>query len=221
MDYVRGLLLCDDKPSPFSTTPVFAGSKERPPIILKSPPPPHRLGFNCVPPSISSSSSSMQSVSFSSLHPHRHRRQPFPPSPGLRSTLRTAVNFLPPSSSSSSIFHGADAHRRSPSSSDLLPVVVRKSGRAYRYKWDGVRLALVPCGCQGFESARVWDRFGELLRLFCSALRGLFVPHKVQPNYLLYLKWKLLHRIFSSALHVLATQVRKVASSFSFLFFLF
>uniref|UniRef100_A0A1D1XU17 UPF0420 protein n=1 Tax=Anthurium amnicola TaxID=1678845 RepID=A0A1D1XU17_9ARAE len=89
----------------------------------------------------------------------------------------------------------------------LLPVVVRRSGRDSRYVWDGARLRLV-----GFDRAPseghefVSDGFTRLFQMSSSAIQGLFVPRHVQDNYMGYLGWKFLHRIFSSALQVLATQ---------------
>lgn len=50
------------------------------------------------------------------------------------------------------------------------------------------------------------DGFQRLFQMLGEAIRNLFVPRQVQENYMGYLKWKLLHRISSSALQVLATQ---------------
>lgn len=47
----------------------------------------------------------------------------------------------------------------------------------------------------------------KLVRVCLAAIRNFFLPREVCENYLEYVKWKLLHRVFSSALQVLATQV--------------
>ena len=45
------------------------------------------------------------------------------------------------------------------------------------------------------------------LRACGSVVWDFFIPRGVTGNYVEYVKWKLLHRVFSSALQVLATQV--------------
>lgn len=53
--------------------------------------------------------------------------------------------------------------------------------------------------------------FEDVVSKFCgvcgAAVRNFFLPREVSENYLEYVKWKFLHRVFSSALQVLATQV--------------
>ena len=51
------------------------------------------------------------------------------------------------------------------------------------------------------------DGFWKLIRLTSSAAKDFFLPKQVSDNYISYVKWKFLHRVFSSALQVLATQV--------------
>lgn len=90
----------------------------------------------------------------------------------------------------------------------LLPVVVQRSGRSSRCAWDGTTLALVDFEREPPEGLELVD--GGLARLVQTstlAIRGLFVPRHVQENYMGYLRWKFLHRLFSSSLQVLATQV--------------
>lgn len=104
-----------------------------------------------------------------------------------------------------------------------LPVVIRKSGRVSRYLWDGSgnSLRLVPFDRE--ESGR-FDLGEEVQRLVATvigAVRKLFVPRKVNGNYMGYLKWKFLHRVFSSALQVLATQVNFLVLDFWCIWFLF
>lgn len=56
--------------------------------------------------------------------------------------------------------------------------------------------------CLDFE-----DGFRKIFRVSSLAVRNFFIPKQVPDNYMAYVKWKLLHRVFSSALQVLATQV--------------
>ncbi|KFK32734.1 hypothetical protein AALP_AA6G282000 [Arabis alpina] len=48
--------------------------------------------------------------------------------------------------------------------------------------------------------------FLKLIRVSSSAAKDFFIPKQVNDNYISYVKWKFLHRVFSSALQVLATQ---------------
>ena len=97
-----------------------------------------------------------------------------------------------------------------PTPSARLPVVIRRSGRVSRYFWDGnencLQLVRVDGGasslCLSFD-----DGVNNLFALCSSAVRDFFIPRKVSQNYMDYVKWKFLHRVFSSALQVLATQV--------------
>ncbi|RVX08709.1 Protein root UVB sensitive 4 [Vitis vinifera] len=75
-------------------------------------------------------------------------------------------------------FEGVDG----PISTARLPVVIRRWGRVSQYFWNGSESRLH------------------------SAVRDFFIPQKVSGNYMDYVKWKFLHRVFSSALQVLATQ---------------
>ncbi|GMY11647.1 Cytochrome P450 82A3 [Fagus crenata] len=97
--------------------------------------------------------------------------------------------------------------RPEPASSGRLPVVIRKPGRVSRYYWDGNRLQLVRVdgGASSF-SFDFDDGFRKMFRLCGSAFRDFFIPKQVSGNYMDYVKWKFLHRVFSSALQVLATQ---------------
>lgn len=90
-----------------------------------------------------------------------------------------------------------------------LPVVVHSSGRVSRYSWDGDGLRLV--GVDGRSTVSFGLDFDEGFRGLGRAcrlgVRDFFIPKNVSESYLEYVKWKFLHRIFSSALQVLATQV--------------
>ncbi|GMY11651.1 protein root UVB sensitive 4-like [Fagus crenata] len=97
--------------------------------------------------------------------------------------------------------------RPEPASPGRLPVVIRKPGRVSRYYWDGNRLQVVRVdgGASSF-SFDFDDGFRKMFRLCGSAFRDFFIPKQVSGNYMDYVKWKFLHRVFSSALQVLATQ---------------
>ncbi|KDP31846.1 hypothetical protein JCGZ_12307 [Jatropha curcas] len=73
--------------------------------------------------------------------------------------------------------------------------------------WDGSNLTLVSVdgGVTSF-SLDFEDGFRNLLRVSSLAVRNFFIPKQVPENYMDYVKWKFLHRVFSSALQVLATQ---------------
>ncbi|KNA23969.1 hypothetical protein SOVF_020400 isoform B [Spinacia oleracea] len=85
-----------------------------------------------------------------------------------------------------------------------LPVVIRRNGRDYRYFWDGDFLELV-CVEDGDPLTFV-QSFEECIRKFVRVVRDFFIPKQVTENYIDYVKWKFLHRVFSSSLQVLATQ---------------
>jgi hypothetical protein len=67
-------------------------------------------------------------------------------------------------------------------------------------------LELVAVGGGGGGSSYE-DNDDGLFRVFGCIVRDFFIPREVSENYMDYVKWKLLHRVFSSALQVLATQV--------------
>ncbi|KZV27509.1 protein root UVB sensitive 4 [Dorcoceras hygrometricum] len=80
-------------------------------------------------------------------------------------------------------------------------------GTVSRYVWDGRELKLV--SVDGMNRFCFWDYEDGVRKLggFCgSAVRNFFLPVEVSENYLEYVKWKFLHRVFSSALQILATQ---------------
>lgn len=101
-------------------------------------------------------------------------------------------------------------NHESPENFDL-PVAIRHSGTSSRYFWDGKELQLVSIdGNSPFSILSVSsfeDGVKKLGRVCGAAVRNFFLPREVSENYLEYVKWKFLHRVFSSALQVLATQV--------------
>lgn len=88
-----------------------------------------------------------------------------------------------------------------------LPVVVRESGKVSRYVWDGDCLRLVSVDGGAASLGLGFDGGARKLGRACGVLvRDFFIPKRVGAGYMDYVKWKLLHRVFSSALQVLATQ---------------
>ncbi|KAF5192605.1 root UVB sensitive [Thalictrum thalictroides] len=88
-----------------------------------------------------------------------------------------------------------------------LPIGIRKGGKISQYFWDGSHLQLVSVDGEDWNWFKFDDGFEKLCKFCCSAIRGFLIPNRVQEkNYMEYVKWKFLHRVFSSALQVLATQ---------------
>ena len=94
-----------------------------------------------------------------------------------------------------------------------LPVVVYKEGRRWQYVCDNnERVWTVEAEEEGVkgrvgggEGVSGW--IAEGAGRVGHSLRRSFVPDNVRPHYIVYLKWKLVHRFFSSILHVQCTQV--------------
>lgn len=86
-----------------------------------------------------------------------------------------------------------------------LPIVIKTSGRVSRYflKGDSFQLVCLDDDTTSFSHVR----FLKLIKLSSSAAKDFFIPKQVSDSYISYVKWKFLHRVFSSALQVLATQV--------------
>ncbi|GAU21800.1 hypothetical protein TSUD_176450 [Trifolium subterraneum] len=87
-----------------------------------------------------------------------------------------------------------------------LPFVVRSSTKVTRFFWNDSCLELVTVGGGGGGGSADEDNDDGLFRMFGCIVRDFFIPRDVSKNYMDYVKWKLLHRVFSSALQVLATQ---------------
>ncbi|XP_042508617.1 protein root UVB sensitive 4 isoform X2 [Macadamia integrifolia] len=111
------------------------------------------------------------------------------------------------SSNSLKTSYGYDFDRgEGPATVERLPVVIRKSGRSSRYSWDGTHLQLVSFGADTLDCFTFDDWFRKILHFCGSGVRNFLIPRQVHENYMDYVKWKFLHRVFSSALQVLATQ---------------
>lgn len=120
----------------------------------------------------------------------------------------------PPNSLKTSIqfeFEGEKFKKEpSPTSPTPLPVIIHHSDGVSRYFWDGNDLKLVSVDGNRFcfdSFDDIEDGFRRLFRSCRLGVRNFLFPRKINENYLEYVKWKFLHRVFSSALQVLATQV--------------
>ncbi|XP_056158763.1 protein root UVB sensitive 4 isoform X2 [Syzygium oleosum] len=156
----------------------------------------------------------MQSTRYTTPHPCRFRlprqlrepRTPISRKPGLiaTSSLRTPLHSDP---EEDKLREEKGFGPTSLPAAGKLPVVIRKSGRVSRYVWDGgcLRLVSVDGGAASFglDFDGGVRELGRACRVF---VRDFFIPKRVSATYLDYVKWKLLHRVFSSALQVLATQ---------------
>ncbi|MCI66391.1 UPF0420 protein, partial [Trifolium medium] len=82
-----------------------------------------------------------------------------------------------------------------------LPFVIRSSTKVTRFFWNGSCLELVTVGGGGGGGGSAdEDNDDGLFRVFGCIVRDFFIPREVTENYMDYVKWKLLHRVFSSAL---------------------
>ena len=111
-----------------------------------------------------------------------------------------------------------------PVSPILLPVVIKQSDGILRYFWDGNDLKLVSVDGNdiSFDSfGDLEDGFKRFLKRCGLSFRNFLFPREVSESYLEYVKWKFLHRVFSSALQVLATQVCNCSVKLNKLYILF
>ncbi|KAM7510268.1 hypothetical protein LguiB_009143 [Lonicera macranthoides] len=117
----------------------------------------------------------------------------------LSNSLRTSFDFQ---FEEEQKLHNQDE----PTIATRLPVVIRRAGGVSRYLWDGEDLKLVSLDGSAFSFDDFEDGFRKLFRICSGSVRNFFLPRQISGNYLEYVKWKFLHRVFSSALQVLATQ---------------
>ncbi|KAH0851118.1 hypothetical protein HID58_094985 [Brassica napus] len=82
-----------------------------------------------------------------------------------------------------------------------LPIVIKTSGRASRYFLKGDSFELVCLDEDVDDDTAPFSHVG-----FLKLINDFFIPKQVSDSYISYVKWKFLHRVFSSALQVLATQ---------------
>ncbi|MBA0581743.1 hypothetical protein Gorai_023916 [Gossypium raimondii] len=97
-----------------------------------------------------------------------------------------------------------------PSNPVKLPVVIQRHGKVSRYFWDGSRVRLLRVDGDGVDGGGSGVPFcfdlDKVVEASSLAIRNFFIPKQVSENYIGYVKWKFLHRVFSSTLQVLATQ---------------
>lgn len=86
-----------------------------------------------------------------------------------------------------------------------LPILVQNRGVCLQYAWDGQRLLLVK-DSRRHHTKSLRQFLKDHVKRLRSVVMTLFVPQQVQSNYTYYLKWKFVHRIFSSAIQFQATQ---------------
>jgi len=86
-----------------------------------------------------------------------------------------------------------------------LPILVQNRGVCLQYAWDGQRLLLVK-DSRRHHTKSLRQFLKDHVKRLRSVVMTLFVPQQVQSNYIYYLKWKFVHRIFSSAIQFQATQ---------------
>ncbi|EOX91264.1 hypothetical protein QUC31_003025 [Theobroma cacao] len=115
----------------------------------------------------------------------------------LTNTLRTQITYE---------LDGGLNDRPAPSKPAQLPIEIRRYGKVSRYFWDGNRVLLHSVDGGGGAAASFFFNFDKVVEVSSLAVGNFFIPKQVSENYMGYVKWKFLHRVFSSALQVLATQ---------------
>lgn len=101
-----------------------------------------------------------------------------------------------------------------------LPVVIFEGGRQWQYVFDGEQIRAVEFDGVSLQNGEARNESvsgqvaGSVLKLR-QTLQRIFVPDQVWPHYLVYLKWKLVHRFLSSVLHFQCTQVSFSLNTFS------
>ncbi|KAF8051830.1 hypothetical protein N665_1662s0003 [Sinapis alba] len=125
----------------------------------------------------------------------------FPRKSSPNKSLRTSIDFEQEGASKEVV--PSNVTRR-------LPIVIKSSGRVSRYFLKGDSLELVCIDedddTTSFSPRRLDIEFLKLIKLSSLAAKDFFIPKQVSDSYISYVKWKFLHRVFSSALQVLATQ---------------
>ncbi|KAK9670701.1 hypothetical protein RND81_13G219100 [Saponaria officinalis] len=76
-----------------------------------------------------------------------------------------------------------------------LHMVIKRKGKEYMYLYDGNSSLELVGAHNGNASTNI-----------VGVVTDIFIPKHVTGNYIEYVKWKLVHRVFSSALQLLATQ---------------
>ncbi|KAH9301488.1 hypothetical protein KI387_013071, partial [Taxus chinensis] len=91
-----------------------------------------------------------------------------------------------------------------------LPILVHKKGVSLQYAWNG-QCFLSEKDLKTREAKSLKHSLKDYVRRARLSISSLFVPDQVPSNYMNYLKWKFVHRIFSSAIQVQATQAMLLA----------
>lgn len=97
---------------------------------------------------------------------------------------------------------------------ERFPVFFEEEGERLQYAWDGDTLRIVPVDQKREASVHAPQTQGQVPKVVQDtadrigrALRRTFVPENVRTHYLVYMKWKFLHRMASSIIQVQGTQV--------------
>ncbi|XP_057868477.2 protein root UVB sensitive 4 isoform X2 [Cryptomeria japonica] len=93
---------------------------------------------------------------------------------------------------------------------EYVPILVHNKGVSLRYAWDGQYL-LLEKHLKILEAKSFKQFLKDCLRRVRLIMLSLFVPEQVTSNYMDFLKWKFVHRIFSSAIQVQSTQAMLLA----------
>ncbi|KAF2536813.1 hypothetical protein F2Q68_00019339 [Brassica cretica] len=149
--------------------------------------------------SLKSNPSSRLFLNPSKSTPTRYPIFTFPGKSSPNKSLRTSIDVQQEGASKKEEEHllPSNGNRR-------LPIVIKTSGRVSRYflKGDSFELVCLDDDTTSFSHVG----FLKLIKLSSSAAKDFFIPKQVSDSYVSYVKWKFLHRVFSSALQVLATQ---------------
>ncbi|KAL2569455.1 hypothetical protein AAZV13_18G128900 [Glycine max] len=129
------------------------------------------------------------------------------------SSLRTSLDCV----SDGRVEKGSSSSSSLPPPPIRLPFLVRTPARVSRFFWTGncLQVAVSVDGGRAAAASGV-DFDDRWLRACGSVVWDFFIPRGVTGNYVEYVKWKLLHRVFSSALQVLATQAMFTAMGVGF-----
>ncbi|XVF17779.1 hypothetical protein REPUB_Repub10bG0153000 [Reevesia pubescens] len=136
--------------------------------------------------------------------PWKSPKNPTSKTPKLSSKILTLTNSL--RTKITYELEGGVGDRIESSNPVQLPVVIRRYGKVSRYVWDGNRVRLLSVDGGGSAGASIFFNLNKVIEVSSLAVRNFFIPKQVSENYMGYVKWKFLHRVFSSALQVLATQ---------------
>lgn len=153
--------------------------------------------------SLKSNPSSRLFLNPSKSTPTRYPIFTFPGKSSPNKSLRTSIDVQQEGASKKE-----EEHLLPSNGTRRLPIVIKTSGRVSRYFLKGDSFELVCLDEDVDDDTTSFSHVGflKLIKLSSSAAKDFFIPKQVSDSYVSYVKWKFLHRVFSSALQVLATQ---------------